>query len=257
MTYLEKLREMHPDWNEARINNAFYDDCPSQHFDLPNEDYNCPAEVWNEDRRYHDCEECWNREIPCSCSNCTCNTTTENNELKGDKTMRNSNVTPEMRREMATENNQLGLQVYDLVKTVGKGIGIVLHKPSDDELVIYSPSSACVTHPNDDDGMAKVRRYNADGTIATHSEATGKKLANREIYTITGIKSYANPILAMKDVVNQNEDVEFDPVYVEPVEEVVEEPITETTDTPVASEGVMEQMLSLLVKINNKLDKLG
>ena len=261
MTYLEKLKEKYPGITNAEISGIIANDCPSDYFDEFDDECSCPEETWNEDENFYDCEKCWNLTIPCSCncSNCTCTTeTTENNNLKGDKNMRNSNVTPEMRREMATENNQLGLQVYDLVKTVGKGIGIVLHKPSDDELVIYSASSACVTHPNDDDGMAKVRRYNADGTIATHSETTGKKLANREIYTITGIKSYANPILAMKDVVNQNEDVEFDPIYVEPeVEEVAEEPVAEASaNTPVTEGGVMEQMLALLMKINDKLDRI-
>ena len=261
MTYLEKLREMHPDWNEAKIMNTLHDDCPSQHFNIPNEDYECPAEVWNEDERYHDCEECWNREIPCSCSNCTCTTeTTENNELKGDKTMRKIMITEE-RLALATENNPLGLQAYDLVKTAGKGIGIVLRKPSlNNELVVYSMSSVTETHPHDDDGMAKVRRYNADGTIATHSEATGNPLKNRDKYAIegiVGIKSYENPIIAMKDFINQNEDLVFDPVYVEVEEEAVE-PVVETgaADTPVPEAGVMEQMLALLMKINDKLDRI-
>ena len=165
------------------------------------------------------------------------------------------------RKEMATENNKLGLQEYDLVLTNGKGIGIVLPKPSlDGELVVYSKSSFTETHPNDDDGMAKVRRYNEDGTIALYSEKTGKKLKNREIYAIegiVGIKSYTNPIIALKDFINQNEAIEFDPV-VEP--EVEEAPVTETADTPTEMPTQMEinlQMLAMLNKINDKLDKLG
>ena len=260
MTYLEKVREMYPEWNEAKIMDVLNDECPSQYFDIPEEDLECPSEVWDENNRCHDCDMCWNREIPCSCSNCTCNTTTENNELKGDKTMRKIIISEE-RMALATESNPLGLQAYDLVKTAGKGIGIVLRKPSlNNELVVYSMSSVTTTHPHDDDGMAKVRRYNADGTIATHSETTGNPLKNRDKYAIegiVGIKSYTNPIIAMKDFINQNEDLEFDPVYVEVEEEVAEEPVAEAAaNTPVNEGGVMEQMLALLMKINDKLDRI-
>ena len=170
----------------------------------------------------------------------------------------------EIRREMATENNKLGLQEYDLVKTVGKGIGIVLAKPSlDGELVVYSISSFTETHPNDDDGMAKVRRYNEDGTICQYSETTGKKLKNRQIYAIdgiVGIKSYTNPIIAMKDFINQNADIEFDPVVIEEPE--VEDDfdgvddVVETTETPTETPSQMEinmQILAMLHKINEKL----
>ena len=185
-------------------------------------------------------------------------------------------MTREMRMEIATENNALGLQEYDLVQTTGKGIGIVLRKKSlNDELVIYSMSSASETHPNDDDGMAKVCRYYEDGTIAQRSEKTGRKLKNRDIYTITGIKSYTNPVLAMKDFINQNEDIEFDPV-VEPEPEVVEEPEVETTETTdgvgadtetdtatetsetvtPSQDVIFTQMLEMLNKINEKLDNI-
>lgn len=156
------------------------------------------------------------------------------------------------RMEMVTENNKLGLQEYDLVKTAGKGIGIVLRKKSlNDELVIYSISSACETHPNDDDGMAKVRRYNADGTIAQHSETTGRKLKNRDIYTIVGIKSYVNPVLAMKDFINQNEDIDFDLLVDDTTEECTEE--TSETVAPTQDE-INLQILALLNKIAAKLD---
>lgn len=171
-------------------------------------------------------------------------------------------TTMEMRREMATENNKLGLQEFDLVKTAGKGIGIVLKKPSlDDELVVYSMSSFTETHPHDDDGMAKVRRYNEDGTIATHSETTGRKLKNRDIYAIqgiVGIKSYTNPIIAMKDFINQNENIEFDPVVVEEpeVEEVDETPVL-TTEMPAEMPSQMEINLQVLAMLNKIADRLG
>lgn len=163
-----------------------------------------------------------------------------------------TNTTMTVRKEMVTENNALGLQEYDLVQTTGKGIGIVLRKKSlNDELVIYSISSACETHPNDDDGMAKVRRYNEDGTIATHSETTGRKLKNRDIYTIVGIKSYTNPVLAMKDFINQNEAIEFDPVIEPVVEEVDETPVV-STETPTQMD-INLQMLAILNKIADRL----
>ena len=164
----------------------------------------------------------------------------------------------ETRTALVTENNQLGLQEYDLVKTTGKGIGIVLRKKSlNDELVIYSISSASETHPFDDDGMAKVRRYNADGTVAECSETTGRRLANRSIYTITGIKSYANPVLAMKDFINQNYDIEFDPVIEEDDEvtdtDVVNDDVSQAAPT---QEEVNMQILAMLAKINEKLDNI-
>ena len=159
------------------------------------------------------------------------------------------------RRNNVTENNKLGLQEYDLVRTAGKGIGIVQRKKSlNDELVIYSISSASETHPTDDDGMAKVRRYNADGTIAQTSETTGRKLKNRDIYTITGIKSYTNPVLAMKDFINQNENVVFDPV-VENVTET-EAAEVETSTIPTEMQSMFAQMVSSLELINNKLDEI-
>ena len=158
------------------------------------------------------------------------------------------------RRNNVTENNALGLREYDLVKTAGKGIGIVLRKQSlGDELVIYSISSAETTHPSDDDGMAKVRRYNADGTIASTSETTGRKLRNREIYTITGIKSYTNPVLAMKDFINQNENVVFDAVVEENGTEAAE---VETAEIPTEVQAMFTQMISSLESINSKLDEI-
>lgn len=174
------------------------------------------------------------------------------------------------RETLSTENNALGLKEYDLVKTTGKGIGIVLRKQSlNDELVIYSMSSATETHPYDDDGMAKVRRYNVDGTIAERSERTGRKLKNRDIYTIVGIASYTNPVLAMKDFVNQDESIEFEPVTIEEeLEEIVEEveavedtedTATETEDTPVTAPtqaDINMQILAMLAKINDKLDNI-
>lgn len=150
---------------------------------------------------------------------------------------------------VATPINLLGLKEYDLVRTTGKGIGIVLRKQSlNDELVIYSMSSANLTHPNDDDGMAKVRRYDANGKIATTSETTGKKLKNRGIYTITGVASYANPVLAMKDFINQSDSIEFEPV-VTPTEVITETPATTEME-------VLVQILDSLKQMNSKLDEV-
>jgi len=158
------------------------------------------------------------------------------------------------RRNNVTENNKLGLQEYDLVKTVGKGIGIVLRKQSlNDELVIYSISSAETTHPTDDDGMAKVRRYNADGTIKSTSETTGRRLKNRSIYKITGIKSYANPVLAMKDFINQNANIVFESV--DEIEEVDVEVAVETEEPEMSA--IFSQMLSILNSIDSKLNDLA
>lgn len=163
-------------------------------------------------------------------------------------------MTSTERRNNVTENNALGLQEYDLVKTAGKGIGIVLRKQSlNDELVIYSISSAETTHPSDDDGMAKVRRYNADGTIASTSETTGRKLRNRGIYTITGIKSYANPVLAMKDFINQNENVVFDAVGATETSNVND---TDNVETSAETREMFSQMLSMLESMNSKLDEV-
>ena len=166
----------------------------------------------------------------------------------------------ETRTALVTENNALGLQEYDLVKTTGKGISIVLRKKSlNDELVIYSISSASETHPFDDDGMAKVRRYNADGTVAECSETTGRRLANRGIYTSVGIKSYANPVLAMKDFINQNDNIEFDPVIEEDDDatdtetDVVNDDVSQAAPT---QEEVNMQILAMLAKINEKLDNI-
>ena len=170
------------------------------------------------------------------------------------------------RMELVTENNKLGLQEWDLVKTVGKGIGIVMHKKSIDELVVYSMSSVTETHPNDDDGMAKVRRYNADGTISLYSEKTGRKLKNRDIYAIQGIvgvKSYVDPVMAIKDFINQNDAIEFDPITEEVVEDVAEAVVENATDDSVDgdTEGVTTitqdefnvKVVSLLEQILAKL----
>lgn len=173
------------------------------------------------------------------------------------------NATTTMTREsLVTENNKLGLQAYDLVKTTGKGIGIVLPKPSlDDELVVYSMSSVTETHPHDDDGMAKVRRYNEDGTIAKYSEKTGKALPNREKYAIegiVGIKSYTNPIVALKDFINQNEDIEFDPVVGEVIVEEIEEDFDDYDcdyEDDSADETESTQM-KINMKILKALDKI-
>lgn len=170
--------------------------------------------------------------------------------------MMNTTMNTTMNRaDLVTDNNKLGLQKFDLVKTTGKGIGIVLPKPSlDGELVVYSLSSVVETHPHDDDGMAKVRRYNADGTISKYSEKTGKELPNRDKYAIqgiVGIKSYTNPIIALKDFFNQNEDVEFDPVVGEVVVEEMDD------ETEVSAPTQTEINLKILTALDKILAKLG
>lgn len=154
---------------------------------------------------------------------------------------------------IATVNNALGIREWDLVKTVGKGICIALRKKSlNDELVLYSMSSATVTHRNDDDGMAKVRRYNADGTIASTSEATGRTLRNRDAYTIVGIASYTNPVLAMKDFINQNANIEFDPIVVDTDDD--DDNLDVVVETDMAA--YFAEMISLLHEMNDKLDNI-
>ena len=163
-------------------------------------------------------------------------------------TMNNTTATTSTR--IATANNALGIREYDLVKTAGKGICIALRKKSlNDELVLYSMSSATGRHRNDDDGMAKVRRYDANGKIATTSEATGKKLRGREKYAIIGIASYANPVLAMKDFINQNASIEFDPVVV---------PVTAPVDVApaCACDEAFAEIIALLRDMNAKLDNI-
>lgn len=151
---------------------------------------------------------------------------------------------------IATANNPLGIREYDLVKTAGKGICIALRKKSlNDELVLYSMSSATGRHRNDDDGMAKVRRYSADGTIAATSERTGKTLRNRDKYTIVGIASYANPVLAMKDFINQSASVPFDPVVVPTVADV-------TVAGTIVMDTAFAEIISLLRAMNDKLDNI-
>lgn len=162
---------------------------------------------------------------------------------------------------VATPINKLGLKAFDIVRTVGKGMGIVLPKASlNGELVIYSLSSAVDTHRDDDDGMAKVRRYNDDGTIALYSETTGRRLANRDIYTITGIASYVNPILAMKDFINQNPDIDFDPVIVDVDDDFDDCAFDyDDDDADVAAptqDDINLQMLAMLAKIADKLDRI-
>ena len=176
-------------------------------------------------------------------------------------TMNNTTATTTTNR-IATPINALGLKEFDLVKTVGKGIGIVLRKPSlNDELVIYSISSATETHRNDDDGMAKVRRYNADGTIASTSETSGRNLRNRDQYTIVGIASYVNPVLAMKDFINQNANIDFDPVIVESDNELDDDVVSTpdpTADVTVAPDimSAFAEMAALLREMNDKLDNI-
>lgn len=175
------------------------------------------------------------------------------------------NTTTGTTTRIATAGNALGIREFDLVKTVGKGICIALRKKSlNDELVLYSMSSATGRHANDDDGMAKVRRYDSMGKIAPTSESTGRNLTGRDKYTIVGIASYVNPVLAMKDFINQNANVAFDPVVVNERDDddtantAPTTPATTADDTvPTADMTEMfAEMIGLLRNMNAKLDEI-
>lgn len=156
------------------------------------------------------------------------------------------------RTDLVNENNMLGLQEYDLVSTTGKGICIVLRRPTIDELVVYSMSSITETHEKDDEGAARVARYTEDGTV----------VSGKDEFTITGIASYDNPILALKDFINQADDIDFDEVDVEDEDETDEDDETmdtdcETSDCETAATtetDIQSQMLALLIQINEKLN---
>ena len=62
MTCIDKLRELHPDWNEEKVRYHIDNNCPHAEFILPRP-LNCGAHGW-EDSDDDDCEKCWNRDIP-------------------------------------------------------------------------------------------------------------------------------------------------------------------------------------------------
>ena len=60
MTYREKLKELHPDWDQTQLDAAYNRNCPDNYI----EDADVPkyesGELWCGDSR---CNECWDREI--------------------------------------------------------------------------------------------------------------------------------------------------------------------------------------------------
>ena len=76
MTYREKLRELHPDWEQSQLDEAYDKQCPDnfiENADIPKYE---SGTWWCGDSR---CRDCWDREIPDTNSN-GCITTTNENE---------------------------------------------------------------------------------------------------------------------------------------------------------------------------------
>ena len=61
MTCIEKLRELHPDWDDENVEYYIKRWCPSKDYIL-HKPLNCGAHGW-EDSDDWTCEECWSREI--------------------------------------------------------------------------------------------------------------------------------------------------------------------------------------------------
>lgn len=58
MTCIEKLRELHPEWSEYKIQKAIECDCPHDHVEIGVAD--CDSEELS-------CDECWAREVGGDC----------------------------------------------------------------------------------------------------------------------------------------------------------------------------------------------
>lgn len=56
MTCIDKLREIKPGWNEARISEAVRNDCPED-WHIVHDGGSCPRGLLGH------CKECWDREI--------------------------------------------------------------------------------------------------------------------------------------------------------------------------------------------------
>lgn len=61
MTCIEKLRELHPDWDDEKVRYYIEKHCPTSEYILPRP-LSCSAHGW-EDPNEIDCEKCWNREV--------------------------------------------------------------------------------------------------------------------------------------------------------------------------------------------------
>ena len=61
MTCIEKLRELHPDWDDEKVEYYVGHRCPMREY-IHQRPINCGAHGW-EDSDDIDCEKCWNREV--------------------------------------------------------------------------------------------------------------------------------------------------------------------------------------------------
>lgn len=61
MTCIEKLRELHPDWDDEKVRYYVEHRCPVSEYILPRP-IGCGAYGW-EDSDDEDCEKCWNRKV--------------------------------------------------------------------------------------------------------------------------------------------------------------------------------------------------
>lgn len=61
MTCIEKLRELHPEWDEDWIRETVHCQCPST-FDLNSDPEQCPKKT-KRSTIGESCPECWNREV--------------------------------------------------------------------------------------------------------------------------------------------------------------------------------------------------
>ena len=62
MTCIEKLRELHPDWDDEKIWYYTTVRCVAKECIMPRPSY-CDPYVWEKTSKA-DCEKCWSREIP-------------------------------------------------------------------------------------------------------------------------------------------------------------------------------------------------
>ncbi len=61
MTCIEKLRELHPDWDDEKVRHYIDCHCPMSEY-IHRRPVGCGAHGW-EDSDDDDCEKCWNREV--------------------------------------------------------------------------------------------------------------------------------------------------------------------------------------------------
>lgn len=95
MTYLEKLKQDHPNWDDEEIRRYIEDECPQP--------YKSPAGCPDGLKPLIDCKECWNREIP----------ETENNEREETK-METTATTRKTKAELLQDIAELKKEVEKL-----------------------------------------------------------------------------------------------------------------------------------------------